>query len=526
MANPAPTVSTINAFNVDAGTIIDFNIVGGTNVVRSNKLYIYDTTDNSLVLTHLYVSTESLHELPSKTDSTIVYAVGKSSASFVNEHQYYASIQTFTDTVGEEGYSGFSTSKLFWTLPTPSMVMDDVPATIDTTSYNFVVTYNTNISSNIPVTNAPESYQFELYDSSGTLVQTSGVIADGGEQVGTSTSYTLSYNFTGLQDLTSYYVKCTLNTSEGMNISVTGSTFLVNVNAPTLEDATVINDACRGCITVTANLSESYSSDITKILVKRLDTEDITQTWITLFAIDINQASDMNFTVIDFYNRYGRTYKYALVPVLIQTQSGVSVEVEGGYTMSDPVKSIFDGVYVADNTAIQRLKAGVGYSDMGVRQAVGEIETLGNQYPVVVSNNNLKYYKGSLYAMAIPDSYYATSEYGVLEDFTTSDAQEIVTSSHDILAAYMYQSAQQLSRAGMVKYRTALEDFMTNKSPKILKDWNGNMWLIMFTTDVTLDFTNEWGMGIATVTASWVEIGDAESQEDLQDCGLIDLGGV
>ena len=526
MANPAPTVSTINAFNVDGGTIIDFNIVGGTNIVRSNKLYIYDTIDNSLVLTHLYVSTESIHELPTKTDSSIVYVTGKTSASFVNEHQYYASIQTFTDVIGEEGFSGFSTAKLFWTLPTPTLAMDTIPATISTTSYNFVATYNSSISSNIPVTNAPESYQFELYDSSGTLVQTSGVITGSGERVGTSTTYHLSYNFTGLQDLTSYYVKCTVNTSEGMSASATSSTFLVNVNAPVLSGATVINDACRGCITITAELSDSYSSDITKVLVKRLDTEDVKQTWVTLFSIDIIEASDMNFTVVDFYNRYGRIYQYAVVPVLLQTQSGVSVEVEGGYTLSPKVESFFDGVYVADNTAIQRLKAGVGYNDMSLRQEVGEIETIGNQYPVIVSNSHLKYHRGSLSAMAIPDSYYATSEYGVLEDFLTSDAEEILTSSHGVLAAYLYQPTQQLSRTGMVKYRIALEEFMTNKSPKILKDWNGNIWLIMFTSDVTTDFTNEWGMGIATVTASWAEIGDAESQEDLQDCGLIDLGGV
>ena len=58
MANPAPTITTLNAFDVNVGTVIDFNIVGGTNVVRSNKLYVYDL-DNRLLFTHVYVSTES-----------------------------------------------------------------------------------------------------------------------------------------------------------------------------------------------------------------------------------------------------------------------------------------------------------------------------------------------------------------------------------------------------------------------------------------------------------------------------------
>ena len=42
MANPAPLINQINAFNVDVGTTIEFNIIGGTDLVRSNILYIYE----------------------------------------------------------------------------------------------------------------------------------------------------------------------------------------------------------------------------------------------------------------------------------------------------------------------------------------------------------------------------------------------------------------------------------------------------------------------------------------------------
>ena len=127
---------------------------------------------------------------------------------------------------------------------------------------------------------------------------------------------------------------------------------------------------------------------------------------------------------------------------------------------------------------------------MNLRQLVGQIETIGSQYPIIVTNNNMKYHNGSLTALAIQDSYYS------------------------------------ISRIAVADYRTTLENFFTNKSPKILKDWNGNMWLIMFVDNVNLEFTNDWGMGLASVSCTWAEIGNAESQEDLQDCGLIDLGGV
>ena len=119
MANPAPTINQINAFNATQGTTIDFNIIGGTELVRSNRIYIYDLSDNSLICTHLYASTESIHELPPNTDGSIVYESGKSSADFVNGAQYYAQIQTFTDIGGTEGGSGLSVLKCFGVLMTP-----------------------------------------------------------------------------------------------------------------------------------------------------------------------------------------------------------------------------------------------------------------------------------------------------------------------------------------------------------------------------------------------------------------------
>ena len=48
----------------------------------------------------------------------------------------------------------------------------------------------------------------------------------------------------------------------------------------------------------------------------------------------------------------------------------------------------------------------------------------------------------------------------------------------------------------------------------------------MFTSDIELTFRNEWGMGIANFNATWTEIGSAEDQYDLQNSGLIDIGGV
>ena len=977
MANPAPTINQINAFNATQGTTIDFNIIGGTELVRSNRIYIYDLSDNSLICTHLYVSTESIHELPANTDSSIVYESGKSSADFVNGAQYYAQIQTYTDTAGTEGGSGLSVAKMFWCLVDPTLTITTIPSTISTTSYNVSATY-TDTSASV-VSNIIQQYQFNLYSAVGSLLQSSGVVVGSGTQQGTSDVYDISYNFTGLNVGSSYYVTVEVTTTQGMSVSAQSNTFTVSIDTPTLGEATVVNNACDGYISVTSNLSgeyggsasgeiatfetdsvndvsslkvtlepqqdlhgydkpwiggagknkmptviggtshgvtavvnedgsvtlngtassaavfysdyftikagtyiitsgiptreivaayldgvsgsasegarltfdedrtlrgaiqvysgqtasnvviypmlrlasetddtyepysnicpisgydevsanvvgknlfdnktysgfgynqasgtaveltesaivitqsengfsyevasawqmvnfktaplkagtyhiqvggadstsrisvyvvgvdgktkgsaynatgttiistnktlldgeyilvasgrtnagtqtlitpqielgstatayepyqgQTYTADlpqtvyggtvdlvsgelvidrtimtldgsndegwyvqtsgahhrgytygltgikphssntqptsaicdkiptgtwigafggsfvlgqtgtaigfgldnleisnvsqllawlaenpltvvyelatpqtyqltpqeirtlvgtnnvwsdsgdveitynipITNLLVKRQDVADVSGTWLTLYSQPVTQASDMDFTFIDFLNQYGKTYKYALVPLLTQTQSGVEVEVEGGYTVSDEVQSIFDGVFIADSTGSQKCKANVGYGNVDMNQVVGSITPIGAKYPVVITNSQNQYHNGSISGTIVPDDYYFNGN---------------------------------LSRIDMVNKRNELEQFLTNKRAKIIKDWNSNIWLVMITDNIGCNFNNNYGMGMVNFNANWVEVGDPTNQQDLQATGLINVGGV
>ena len=274
MANPAPTINQINAFNATQGTTIDFNIIGGTELIRSNRIYIYDLSDNSLICTHLYVSTESIHELPANTDGSIVYESGKSSADFVNGAQYYAQIQTYTDTNGTQGGSGLSVAKMFWCLGDPTLTITTIPSTISTTSYNISATY-TDTSASV-VSNIIQQYQFNLYSATGSLLQSSGVVVGNGTQQGTSDVYDISYNFTGLNVGSSYYVTIDVTTTQGMSVNAQSNTFTVSIDTPTLGEATVVNNACDGYISVTSNLSGEYGgSGSGEIVSFETDSEDI-----------------------------------------------------------------------------------------------------------------------------------------------------------------------------------------------------------------------------------------------------------
>lgn len=525
MSNPAPTITTINAFDASVGTVINFNIIGGTDIVRSNKVYIYDLVTNDLICTHLVVTTESIHELPPNTDASISYASGKSAADFTNNKEYYLQIQTFTNSAGTMGASGLSLAKVFWCLESPTLNVLYPSGVVPTTSCNVQAQYTTNAPND--VINITQQYQFDLYNAGGQFIQTSGIIYGSGEQVGTSTTYNINYNFSGLVQNNTYYVVVTILTIEGMTVRQTSSLFTVNVNIPTLPKATVINDACYGYISVISNMSGSYSSSIQKVLIKRRDVDDINETWVTLHGRNITKASDMNFTFVDFFNQYGKTYQYAIVPVVIQTQSGVVVEAEGGYTESATVDSFFDGVYITDGIGSQRLKAGVGYEGMQYNQITGVHNAIGNKYPIVVTNSQNGYHSGAISAQILTDTFYERTGEPITPAYayiiTSTYARLCTNTGSEIIAELKVKDI--LSRTDMVEQREKIEQFLTNKKPKILKDWNGNMWLVMFVDNLDVSFDNSWGMGMATLTGNWVEVGNATDENDLYDMGLVTLGG-
>ena len=241
------------------------------------------------------------------------------------------------------------------------------------------------------------------------------------------------------------------------------------------------------------NIELSYHIPITNLLVKRQDVDDVSGGWLTLYSQPITQANDMDFTFIDFLNQYGKTYKYALVPLLTQTQSGVEVEVEGGYTVSNEVQSVFDGVFIADSTGSQKCKANVGYGNVDMNQVVGSITPIGAKYPIIITNSHNQYHNGSISGTIVPDDYYFNGN---------------------------------LSRIDMVNKRNELEQFLTNKRVKVIKDWNGNIWLVMIAGNVSCTFNNNYGMGIVSFSTNWTEVGDPTNQQDLQATGLINVGGV
>ena len=51
---------------------------------------------------------------------------------------------------------------------------------------------------------------------------------------------------------------------------------------------------------------------------------------------------------------------------------------------------------------------------------------------------------------------------------------------------------------------------------------NGNIWLCIVNSNIGVTYKSSYGMGIPVINFEWTEIGDAQSQQDLYNNGILD----
>lgn len=229
--------------------------------------------------------------------------------------------------------------------------------------------------------------------------------------------------------------------------------------------------------TISAGNVNQVATGITGVRIKRRVKG--TFDWITIKEIPIERTEDLSFVVTDNLNAYNVEYEYAFVPVM--------QDVEGNYII-ETILSKFEGVFVCDVDSVFRFLGGVEYGDGAMNQQVGVFQPYNRQYPVIVSNSLMQYKTGSVGGWVLP------------EDF---------------------EESRTIDRSKVTQEKEALLKFLANKKPKIIKDMNGNSWLVYFTGNPSVSYDNSYGQGMAKVSAVWTEIGDVNSKDDLYDNGLI-----
>ena len=222
---------------------------------------------------------------------------------------------------------------------------------------------------------------------------------------------------------------------------------------------------------------DNLAANVTSVRIKRRIKG--TFEWITLREIPISSPNDLSFIITDNLNAYNVEYEYAWVPM--------TNDVEGNYVI-ESILSQFQGVFICDANNIFKLQAGVEYNNNDANQQVGVFQPYNRKYPVIVSNSLINYQTGTISSWVLP------------EDF---------------------EDSKSLDRFEITKEKEAILKFLMNKKPKIIKDTNGNNWLVYFTGNPSMSYNNNYGQGMVKVNAEWTEVGDPNDKTDLYENGLI-----
>ena len=228
---------------------------------------------------------------------------------------------------------------------------------------------------------------------------------------------------------------------------------------------------------ISAGNVNQVASGITGIRVKRRVKG--TFDWIMIKELPVEKSEDLSFVVTDNLNAYNVEYEYAFVPML--------GDVEGNYII-ESILSKFEGVFICDADTVFKFMAGVEYSNNTANQQIGVFQPYNRQFPVIVSNSMLQSKTGSIGGWVLPERF---------------------------------ETNRVIDRTAITKEKEILLKFLTNKKPKIIKEMNGNNWLVYFTGNPNMSYDNNYGQGMVKVNAEWTEVGDPNDKNDLYENGLI-----
>ena len=192
---------------------------------------------------------------------------------------------------------------------------------------------------------------------------------------------------------------------------------------------------------------------------------------------------DKNAIDYEFYDKYvesGQEYEYTILPVTSDGTEGDLINIKN-------ITSIFDGVFLINKDSMFRLIYNLEYNSTERVMQNEEYTPIGSKYPIIVSNGDIDYEKGSLKALVITED----SETGAID------------------------------RRQEKLLRKQLLNFLTSKKPMLLKDGNSNIYIISILGSPSIDYINELNQGLAHISFNWVEIGDSNDTQDLTNNGLL-----
>lgn len=200
--------------------------------------------------------------------------------------------------------------------------------------------------------------------------------------------------------------------------------------------------------------------------------------WKTVFEKEITSINDFATHFVDYLEPSNRTVEYAYVAVV--STPGVGIVDTDIATSS--VYSQFDSYFMVGQEESYPLVLDTT-NDITYNRTSTTIVSPGSKYPYVVSNGISRYYSGKLKTtfIELKDG-----------DFDTGHGWD---------------------------YRNHIDAFLTDGRAKILKSYEGDLWMVNITG--SLPRTSNQHVNHVTHELEWVECGDPASVRDLYDNGFI-----
>lgn len=207
-------------------------------------------------------------------------------------------------------------------------------------------------------------------------------------------------------------------------------------------------------------------------------------TWKTIAVKEIHNIDDFVINYPDYFVASGQTVEYAIVNVLYGS--------EGNYATTK-ITPKFSKMFLIEDGIVWGTEITDGYCNTTRNIPSSNVELLNHRYPIFVRNTIANYDTGSCTGSFVP--------------LVDKEGCELAYDEQ-----YDYQR---------IKYQKEFMDFICDGVPKILKMPDGRMWIIQVTPNPADNANQQYND--REISWTWVEIGDANSEEDLYYLGLSDV---
>lgn len=207
-----------------------------------------------------------------------------------------------------------------------------------------------------------------------------------------------------------------------------------------------------------------------------------TYKWITIAVREVNSIEDLNIGGTDITCE-SLEYEYAIVPIFQGT-------IEGEYSpaIADVINT---DLVVIDKTGIYHTPITDGYCDTTDVQPNSVLELLHNRYPSIVRNTMANYETINVTGTFIPFK-------------------------GDCIDAEAFDDDRR-----RILYAREIKEFLTNGLTKVLKNVDGQCWLVYVTTPPSDSADGYYN--VRKLTFGCTETGSLKSEEDLYYAGLLDV---